>query len=57
MDVVKDAVNEGVIGELFPLFGSTCGVGTNVASGQKMGADWAKRLKDSGVTAAILTST
>ena len=57
MDVIKDAVNEGVIGELYPLFGSTCGVGTNVASGQAMGADWAKRLKDSGVTAAILTST
>lgn len=57
MDVVKDCVEEGVIGELYPLFGSTCGVGTNVASGQKMGADWAKRLKDSGVTAAILTST
>jgi glycine reductase len=57
MDVMKDAVAEGVVGELFPLFGSTCGVGTNVASGQKMGADWAKRLKDSGVTAAILTST
>ena len=57
MDVMKDAVAEGVVGDLFPLFGSTCGVGTNVASGQAMGADWAKRLKDSGVTAAILTST
>ena len=57
MDVVKDCVEEGVIGQLYPFFGSTCGVGTNVASGQKMGADWAKRLKDAGVTAAILTST
>ena len=57
MDVVKDCVEEGVIGQLYPFLGSTCGVGTNVASGQKMGADWAKRLKDAGVTAAILTST
>ena len=57
LDVLRDCVKEGVIGELYPFFGATCGVGTNVAAGQKMGADWAKRLKDAGVTAAILTST
>lgn len=57
MDVIKDCIEEGVIGSLYPYFGSTCGVGTNVASGQKMGADWAARLKEAGVDAAILTST
>lgn len=57
MDVIKDCVEEGVIGELYPFFGSTCGVGTNVASAQDIGAKWAKQLKDAGVTAAILTST
>ena len=57
LDVLRDCVEEGVIGELYPFFGATCGVGTNVAAGQKMGADWAKRLKNAGVTAAILTST
>lgn len=57
LDVLRDCVKEGVIGELYPFFGATCGVGTNVAAGQRMGADWAKRLKDAGVTAAILTST
>ena len=57
LDVMRDLEREGVIGELYPFFGATCGVGTNVASGQEMGAKWAKMLRDAGVTAAILTST
>ena len=54
---IRKLEREGVIGELYPFFGATCGVGTNVASGQEMGAKWAKMLRDAGVTAAILTST
>ena len=57
LDVMRDLEREGVICELYPFFGATCGVGTNVASGQEMGAKWAKMLRDAGVTAAILTST
>lgn len=57
LDAIQDCLKEGVIGDLYPYFGSTCGVGTNVASGKQMGADWAKKLKEAGVDAAILTST
>ena len=57
LDVMREYLNEGIIGDLYPYFGSTCGVGTNVASGEKIGGDWAKRLKEAGVDAAILTST
>ena len=57
MDVVKDLVQEGVIAGMYPYFGTTCGVGTNVSSSQEMGRDWAQRLKDAQVSAAILTST
>ena len=54
---MRDCVAEGVIVGLYPYFGSTCGVGTNVASSQEMGRSWAKRLKDAQIGAAILTST
>lgn len=57
LDVMRDCVAEGVIGGLYPYFGSTCGAGTNVASSQEMGRSWAKRLKDAQIGAAILTST
>lgn len=57
LDVMREYLQEGIIGDLYPYFGSTCGVGTNVASGEKMGADWAMKLKEAGVDAAILTST
>lgn len=57
LDVMRDLEREGVIGGLYPYFGTTCGVGTNVASAQAMGAQWAKKLRDAGISAAILTST
>ncbi len=57
LDIIRECIEEEIIGSLYPYFGSTCGVGTNVTSGQKMGADWAAKLKEAGVDAAILTST
>lgn len=57
LDVMRDLEQEGVIGGLYPFFGTTCGVGTNIASSQKMGADWAKRLLEEKIGAVILTST
>lgn len=57
MDAVKELISEGKIGSLYPFFGSTCGVGTNVGSASQMGAQWAKMLKEGGVGACILTST
>lgn len=57
LDVMRDLIKEGVIRDIYPSFGSTCGVGTNVESSKAMGRNWAKLLKDSGVSAAILTST
>ena len=57
LDVMLDLEKEGVIGSIYPFFGATCGVGTNVGSASKMGAEWAAMLKEAGVDACILTST
>lgn len=57
LDVLRDCEDEGLIKGIYPYFGATCGVGTNVASSKAMGVEWAKRLLESGVGAAILTST
>lgn len=47
----------GLIGSLTPYFLSTCGIGTNVAMGKKLGAQMAEQLIADGVQAVILTST
>ena len=57
LDVLRDCEREGIIGGIYPYFGATCGVGTNVGAAKEMGRDWAKRLLDANVGAAILTST
>ena len=57
LDVIIDLQKEGYFKEYYQKFGATCGIGTNVVSGAKMGADWAQELKDAGVDACILTST
>lgn len=57
MDAVKELISEGKIGSLYPFFGTTCGVGTNIGSASKMGREWAQMLKEGGVGACILTST
>ena len=57
LDAMRDLEAEGKIKSLFPYFYATCGVGTNVETSKEMGASIAKDLKESGVRAAILTST
>ena len=57
LDALRACEAEGIIGGVYPFFGTTCGVGTNVGIAKQMGADWAKRLLDAKVGAAILTST
>ena len=57
LDVILDCINEGVVGELYPFFGATCGVGTNVVSAAEMGAKWAKMLKEANVDCCIISST
>ena len=57
LDAMRDLEAEGKIKSVFPYFYTTCGVGTNVETSKEMGANIAKDLKESGVRAAILTST
>ncbi len=57
LDAMRDLEAEGKIKSVFPYFYTTCGVGTNVETSKEMGANIAKDLKESGVQAAILTST
>jgi len=57
LDVVRDLVKEGVIGELHPYHYATVGNGTSVANAAKYGAAIAADLKAAGVDAVILTST
>jgi glycine reductase complex component B subunit gamma len=57
VDVLRNMEKEGKIGSLHRYFYSTVGNGTAVASSKKYGEDIAKRLKEDGVDAVILTST
>ena len=57
LDVMRELEAEGVYGKLHPVFYTTTGTGTAVANAEKFGAEIGKQLKDSGVDAAILTST
>lgn len=57
LDVMRDLEEEGKIKSVFQYFYTTCGVGTNVETSKEMGRKIAEDLKNSGVRAAILTST
>jgi len=57
LDALRQCEAEGIIGGIYPYFGTTCGVGTNVAVSESMGKAWAKKIKEEGVGAVILTST
>ena len=48
---------EGIIGEVAQYFLSTCGIGTNVAMAEQLGAQMAAQLKADGVDCVFLTST
>lgn len=52
-----DLKKRGLLGDIAPYFISTCGIGTNVKMGQKLGFEMAQKLKEDGVGAVILTST
>ncbi len=57
VDVLRDMEKEGRIGKLFNTFYTTVGNGTSVSNSRKFGAEIAMKLKNAGVSAAILTST
>lgn len=57
LDTMRELEKEGRISSVFRYFYTTCGVGTNVETSKEMGKNIAEDLKNSGVRAAILTST
>lgn len=57
LDAMRSLEKEGVFSKLHNRFLSTAGVGTNVESAKDIGSRMAQELIDSGVQAAILTST
>lgn len=57
VDVLREMVKNGEIGELYEHFYTTVGNGTSVANAKKFGVEIGKKLKDAQVQAVILTST
>jgi len=57
LDQMRVLEKEGAIGGIYDYFFSTCGVGTNIESSKDMGRRIVADLKDSEISAAILTST
>lgn len=57
VDVLRDLVKEGVIGELYEVFYTTVGNGTAVASAKAYANEIGNKLKAVGIDAVILTST
>lgn len=57
LDEMRELEEEGAIKSVFEYFYTTCGVGTNVENSKDMGRRLAIELKESEVTAVILTST
>lgn len=56
-NAAMDLVGRGLIGSVAPYFLATCGIGTNVEMGKKLGSQMAQQLKADGVGAVFLTST
>ena len=57
VDVLRDMVKEGVIGQLHEMFYTTTGNGTAVASAKAYANEIGNKLKEANVDAVILTST
>ena len=57
VDVLRDLVREGVVGELHEKFYTTVGNGTAVANAKAFAAEIGEKLVSDGVDAVILTST
>ncbi len=56
-NAAMDLNKRGLIGAVVPYYLATCGIGTNVEMGKKLGAQMAQQLKEDGVGAVFLTST
>ena len=57
IDVLKELVNEGKIGSIYPFYLCTSGNATVAKKCQVMGEGMARKLSEDGVDAVILTST
>lgn len=57
LDLLRNLEEEGEIGELHEYLTTTTGNSTSVADATRMGREIAESLKESGIAAAILTST
>lgn len=57
VDVLKDMLAEGKIGEIYPYYYTTVGNGTSVKSSDAFATEFAKKLVVAGVDGVILTST
>ena len=57
LDVLRDMEKEGKIGKLYNKYYSTVGNGTSVANSVEFASEFAKKMKDDGVDAVVLTST
>jgi len=57
VDVLREFESQGKIGKLHNLFYTTVGNGTAVKSSQGFAKEFAQKLLDAGVSAAIMTST
>jgi len=57
LDEMRVLKREGTIGGIYKYFLSTCGVGTNIENSKDIGRRIVAELKNSQVSAAILTST
>ena len=56
VDVMRDLENKGVIGKVHEEFISTSGLANPLANSRRLGQEIAKKLKESGVDAVVLTS-
>ena len=57
VDVLREMERDELVGKLYDEFLSTTGNGNPVENSRRMGREMAKKLKDEGVDAVILTST
>lgn len=57
LDVILEMEEKGIIGGFYRQFYTTCGIGTNVENGKRIGAEIAQDLRKNEISAALLTST
>jgi glycine reductase len=57
LDAARELEREGAIGSLHRAYLTTAGNGTQVATARMFGVEWAAKLREAGVQAAILTAT